>query len=215
MAPGRLSPRVGSAGRTITAVGSEQRHQGGTVDRESRTRRQETLRATLRAVLTTAVLVTAYYLLPLDSAFTPGTVLVLTGGIVVVALLLAWQIREITRSRRPRLRAMKALAFSAPLYLLLFATVYYLMERSAADSFSETLSRTDALYFTMPVFSTVGFGDISPRTQSARLLVTGQITVNLLLIGVAARLLMSAVQQGGDQQAPRPGGESEGTRDDG
>ncbi|MFF3611582.1 potassium channel family protein [Streptomyces sp. NPDC002580] len=199
----------------MTAASGERRRQGGTVDRESRTRRRETLRATLRAVLTSAVLVTAYYLLPLDSSFSTGTVLALTGGIAVVSLLLAWQIREITRSRRPRLRAMKALALSAPLYLLLFATVFYLLEHSAPGSFSAPLSRTDSLYFTMTVFSTVGFGDITPRTQSARLLVTGQITANLLLIGVAARLLVAAVQQGGEPEAPGPAGESGATRHEG
>jgi hypothetical protein len=63
-------------------------------------------------------------------------------------------------------------------------------------SFSEGMSRTDALYFTMTVFSTVGFGDISPRSQTARLLVTGQITANLLLLGVAARVLVNAVEEG-------------------
>ncbi|MFJ6836107.1 potassium channel family protein [Streptomyces sp. NPDC091209] len=163
----------------------------------------------MRSLLTSAILVTAYYRLPLDSAFTPGTVLLLIGGIVAVALLLAWQIREITRASRPELRAMEALATTAPLYLLLFATVYYLVEHTAASSFSESLSRTDSLYFTMTVFSTVGFGDITPLSETARLLVTGQMTVNLLLIGVAARLLVSAVQQGRRQRNPsEPGAES-------
>jgi CDP-diglyceride synthetase len=163
----------------------------------------------MRSLLTSAILVTGYYRLPLDSAFTPGTVLLLIGGIVAVALLLAWQIREITRASRPELRAMEALATTAPLYLLLFATVYYLVEHTAASSFSESLSRTDSLYFTVTVFSTVGFGDITPLSEAARLLVTGQMMVNLLLIGVAARLLVSAVQQGRRQQNPSaPGAES-------
>ncbi|WP_405653791.1 potassium channel family protein [Streptomyces sp. NBC_00019] len=89
----------------------------------------------------------------------------------------------------------RAVGTTLPLYLLLFATTYYLMERSASGSFSEPLSRSDALYFTVTVFSTVGFGDISPRSEPARLLVTGQMAANLLLIGVAARFLLSAVEQ--------------------
>jgi hypothetical protein len=36
------------------------------------------------------------------------------------------------------------------------------------------LTRTDALYFTVTVFSTVGFGDITAKTETARLVVTGQ-----------------------------------------
>ncbi|MGW6922997.1 potassium channel family protein [Streptomyces sp. NPDC054950] len=154
----------------------------------------------MRSLLSAALLVTVYYLLPLDSAFTTSTVLGLAAGIVAVALLLSWQIRKISLSQRPELRAMEALGTTLPLYLLLFATTYYLMEQSASDSFSEPLSRSDALYFTVTVFSTVGFGDISPRSEPARLLATGQMTMNLLLIGVAARLLVSAVERGRTHQ---------------
>lgn len=149
----------------------------------------------MRSLLTAGILVTAYYVLPLDSAFTTSTVVALVGGMAAVALLLAWQIRRITLSPRPELRAAEALGATLPLYLLLFASTYYLMERSVAGSFSEALTRSDALYFTMTVFSTVGFGDISPRSEPARLLATGQMALNLLLIGVAARLLVSAVER--------------------
>lgn len=168
----------------------------------------------MRSLLTAGLLVTVYYLLPLDSAFTTGTILGLAAGIVAVALLLSWQLRRISLSQRPELRAMEALGTTLPLYLLLFATTYFLMEHSAADSFSEPLSRSDALYFTVTVFSTVGFGDISPRSEPARLLATGQMTMNLLLIGVAARLLVSAVERGRMQQG-RPAGRdrNDGTSD--
>ncbi|MFD9463482.1 potassium channel family protein [Streptomyces sp. NPDC060027] len=150
----------------------------------------------MRCLLVAAALVAAYYLLPLDSAFTVASVIALVGGLVAVALLLVWQVREIVSSERPGLRAVAALATVLPLFLLLFATTDYLLDRSVPDSFSEAMSRTDALYFTMTVFSTVGFGDISPRSQTARLLVTGQITANLLLLGVAARILVNAVEEG-------------------
>jgi voltage-gated potassium channel len=39
------------------------------------------------------------------------------------------------------------------------------------------MTHTDALYFTVTVFATVGFGDITARTDTARLLVTVQITL--------------------------------------
>ncbi|MFD9433191.1 potassium channel family protein [Streptomyces sp. NPDC060002] len=163
----------------------------------------------MRSLLSAAFLVAVYYLLPLDSAFTTSTVLGLVGGIVAVALLLSRQIRKISLSQRPELRAMETLGTTLPLYLLLFATTYFLMDHSASDSFSEPLSRSDALYFTVPVFSTVGFGDISPRSEPARLLATGQMTMNLLLVGVAARLLVSAVEQGRTHQdAPAVEGRS-------
>ena len=178
----------------------EETPEGGTV--------REIVIATVRSLLTTGVLIAAYYLLPLSSEFTPGTVIALVGGLVAVSLLLLWQARVVTRSPRPQLRAVEAVATALPLFLLLFAVVFYLLERSAPESSSEPLSRSDALYFTVTVFTTVGFGDISPRSEPARLLVTGQMTIDVVLIGVAAKLLVEAVQQGLRQRS-RTGTEGE------
>lgn len=165
------------------------------MDGDPKIRRSAVLTA-VRSILTLAAVLAAYYLLPLDSAFTAGTVAVLVGGMVLVALIFAWQVRTIMRSARPGLRAIAGVATALPFFVLLFAATYYLLERSAPESFTEAMSRTDALYFTMTVFSTVGFGDITPRTELARLLTTGQMTANFLLIGVAARFLLGAVQEG-------------------
>ncbi|OKK21873.1 hypothetical protein AMK16_00990 [Streptomyces sp. CB00455] len=149
----------------------------------------------MRALTTAGILVAGYYLLPFDSAVTVGPVLVFTGCIAGLVLLLAWQIHTIRLSPWPGLRAVEALAVSVPFVVLLFAVVYWLVDLGASGSFNEAMSRTDALYFSMTVFSTVGFGDIAPRSNTARLLTTGQMTVNILLIGVAARLMVSAVQE--------------------
>lgn len=181
---------------------------GGIVNGNSGGHRRQVVLASVRSLVTVSLLVAAYYLLPMDSAFTATTVLVLTGGIAAVAVLLAWQIRRITLSPWPGLKAMEAVAITAPLFVLLYATACFLLEHSAPGSFSEPLSRTDALYFAMTVFSTVGFGDITARSEPARLLTTGQITLNLLLLGVAARLLANAVQRGRQRrdQPAGPGG---------
>lgn len=86
------------------------------------------------------------------------------------------------------------------LFLVLFAGSYYLLERSAPGSFSEPLNRTDALYFTLTTFATVGFGDITARSQTGRVLTMARMTGGLLLVGVAARILASAVQAGLNRQ---------------
>jgi Ion channel len=56
-------------------------------------------------------------------------------------------------------------AHARPFYLLLFAATYYLMSINRPTAFSEGLGRTDALYFTVSVFATVGFGDIAPVSE--------------------------------------------------
>jgi hypothetical protein len=147
-----------------------------------------------RPVLTVTALLLAYYLLPVDRRLTGWTLVGLVGGLVLVVVVLVWQIRAILRSAHPALQGIQALAITVPLYLLTFANVYYLVARNVPDSFTDPLTRTDALYFTVTVFATVGFGDIAPVTQAARVLVTVQMVGNLLLLGVALRVIVVAVQ---------------------
>jgi Ion channel len=57
------------------------------------------------------------------------------------------------------------------------------------------------------VFGTVGFGDITAASQSARLVVTVQMLLDLLALGLVVRAFVSAVQSAVQQASPdaRPG----------
>jgi voltage-gated potassium channel len=68
------------------------------------------------------------------------------------------------------------------------------MSLQTPAAFSEDLDRVDALYFTMTVFATVGFGDITPVTRAARAVVTIQMVANLLVLTLLLRLVTRAVQ---------------------
>ncbi len=149
-----------------------------------------------RAVFVTAAFVAAYYLLPLDGGNTVKTLALLVSGLVGAAVLFGWEAVMITYSPYPRLKAVEALTTTLPLFLLLFAGAYFLLERAAAGSFSEPLTRTDALYFALTTFATVGYGDITARSQVARVLVMFQMMGGLLFVGVAARVLAGAIQAG-------------------
>jgi voltage-gated potassium channel len=107
-----------------------------------------------------------------------------------------WQVRAITGSRYPALKAAEALGLIFPLYLLVFASTYYVMERASAASFTQPLTKTDALYFTVTVFSTVGFGDISPKSEAARVVLIVQMLGDIALLGAGARILLGAVRRG-------------------
>ena len=77
------------------------------------------------------------------------------------------------------LRASVALTTLIPLFLVSFAWIYLTMSRSSPASFGGTLDRTGALYFTITTFSTVGFGDITPKTDPARIVVMVQMLTDL------------------------------------
>ena len=138
-------------------------------------------------------LVTIYYLLPFDRSSTWAAATILVVGLVLLVGLVAYQVRSIIRSRFPVLRAVEALATSVPLFLLLFAGAYVVLSTLSASSFGQRLTHTDALYFTVTVFSTVGFGDITAKTEGARLVVTAQMIADLLIIGLGIRVILSAV----------------------
>lgn len=165
--------------------------------------RRASLLAVARSVGMTTGLVVAYYLLPLDTPFTGGTVVGLVLGLIALTALFLWQVRAIACSSYPQLRAVESLAALVTLFVLLFATSYFLLERATPGSFTEPLTRTDALYFTLTVISTVGFGDITARTDTARVMTMIQMVGGLLLVGVAARVVVKAVETGQRRQAPK------------
>ncbi|HTO72883.1 MAG TPA: potassium channel family protein [Gemmatimonadales bacterium] len=144
----------------------------------------------------TAALVALYYLLPLGHSSTWVAVTMLATGLAVLIGLVTFQVRWILRSRFPGLRGVEALATSIPLFLLLFASTYVVMAATTASNFSEPLTRTNALYFTVTVFATVGFGDITAKTEAARLVVTGQMIVDLVTIGIVVKVIVDAAKRG-------------------
>jgi MFS superfamily sulfate permease-like transporter len=171
-------------------------------DLPAATRRRLVVRALVRPALSIAGLLVLYYLMPLWDRHRASTALTLLVGLVLVAVLLTWQIRRIRTAKYPRLRALEALSLSGPLFLLVFATVYFVTANATPASFSEGLSRTDALYFAVTVFATVGFGDITPVAQGARVLVMIQMIGDLILIGIVARVIVGAVQAGLRRKEP-------------
>lgn len=165
----------------------------------------------LRVVGSIVVLVTLYFVLPLDHSTTTGTVTMLLIGLAGFIALVAFQVRTIVRSRYPALRAIEALATAIPFFLLLFSATYVGLANLTFASFGQHLNHTDGLYFTVTVFSTVGFGDITAKTETARLVVTVQMLADLIIYGVAVKVFVAAVRRGRQGKA---GANETGSGDD-
>jgi voltage-gated potassium channel len=142
------------------------------------------------------VLVALYYVLPLDRLFDVNVVVVLVVGVALLAGMIAWQVRAIERSTYPGIRAVQSLASTTPLFLLLFASTYYVLSLGDPETFTEPLTRTDALYLTVTIFATVGFGDISAKVETARLVVTAQMLLDLVVLGLGIQVILGAVKRG-------------------
>lgn len=168
-------------------------------------RRRFLLLGLLRALISASVLVALYFLLPLDDFSRVSLAVSLVIALVLIVTVFVFQIRAIMRADHPALRAVEALAITAPLFILVFAATYFLMESSDPASFSpDGMTRIDSLYMTVTTFATVGFGDITPTSQSARVIVTVQMILNLLVLGGGIRVIFGAVNRSRQSKAPNP-----------
>lgn len=163
----------------------------------SRKERRRFLLLTLAKAGSALVLVLVlYYLLPLDNIPDGLLFLALFVELLVLAVVVAWQVRRVLHASTPLLAAIQALAFTVPLFLVVFAAMYVgLASNSAANFNVGSLTRTDGLYFTVTVFATVGFGDITATSQLTRGLVTVQMLLDLVVLGLLIRVFFGAVQE--------------------
>ncbi len=117
-------------------------------------------------------------------------------ALAAFVLVVLWQLRGVSRSAEPVVRGVEALVIVVLLFLTMFAVEYLTQSVRGSDSFSESLDKFSALYYTVTVFSTVGFGDITPTNVAARSITMVQMLGNLILLGAVVRVVAGAARQG-------------------
>lgn len=163
-------------------------------------RRRALARVAVRTVLTVALLIAAYALLPprdlLDGNIGVGLVTALLLFLAVLVL----QFFAIMRDPTPELRAGAAMIVAVTLLVLMFAMTYATLALSHPDWFSEPLDKGSAVYFTVTILGTVGFGDITAISRTARWVVTAQMILDLTLVVALGRVLVTAARAGRQRQ---------------
>lgn len=156
----------------------------------------------IRLVLGIAILLAAYLLVPLHQESTALSAVTWAALLAIVGLVLvfAHQTRRINRSEYPLMAGAESLIFVLAIFLIGFAFVYLVMSTSAPNTFSEPLNRTGALYFAITVLSTVGFGDITPKSDPSRWLVAAQMLIDIGLIAGALKLLFGIARRADERQ---------------
>jgi voltage-gated potassium channel len=148
----------------------------------------------LRMVLAAAPPVVLYYLAPLNGPLDISTLIGFVLGLVIFVVVIIWQVRAIVSSDVPRLRALQGATVAVSTFLVVFAATYVVISNAGPGSFSQPLGRTDALYFTLTLFTTVGFGDIAPRSEVARIIAMIQMVIGLITVGLVARIVLGAAE---------------------
>ncbi len=158
----------------------------------------------VRLIASIVALVWVYYTIPVKGADGDSDLPWLILELAIFGVIVGVQVPLISRARYPLLRGMESLALTILLFLLIFARVYLSNSTGDPAVFSQALDKDTALYFTVTVFATVGFGDIVAASNSMKLLVTVQMLLNLVVFGLVIRVLASAAQRGmaRKQQSP-------------
>ena len=158
--------------------------------------RSQLIKTVVRAVVSVVLLVVLYYVVPIEHRPHQSIALRLILALAVFSVVLAVEVNQIAKHDHPMLRAGVAMATVIPLFLVVFAWIYLTMSTSSVAAFGGHLTRTTSLYFTVTVFSTVGFGDITPKTDPARLVVTVQMLADLAVLAIVVRLILGAAARG-------------------
>jgi voltage-gated potassium channel len=137
------------------------------------------------------LLTLGYYVLPLRLDWEGATPWRLAASVCALGLLVLVFRAQIRRSRQQTDRYLRIQWLLTALYglVLTFALVYAFQATSFPDQFVGITDRTDALYFSVTIVSTVGFGDIHAAGTAARLVVTLHMVFNLVYLGTALRVL--------------------------
>lgn len=142
-----------------------------------------------------AFILMAYALMPTRATSTLWALVPLTCVcLLVFAVVFVKRFSRIQTARYPVMAALQTLIFSLLIFMVLFAAIAVQLGAHSSDAYSETLNKVDGFYFSVTTLATVGYGDITPVSTTARVITTIQMLGNLVLLGVALRLVSQVVE---------------------
>ncbi|GAA2708912.1 potassium channel family protein [Micromonospora olivasterospora] len=160
-----------------------------------------------RASLACALLVVAYFAVPVRSDPNGLRLMLRAAGTAALVLTVAWLVtaqvrRQLAAPEIPGtvpVRALVHLAVALVAGLLTFALADYVIAQTAPGQFVGLATRVDALYFALATLTTVGYGDVYAHGQFARVVVSLQMVFSIGVITTGVSLVVR-------QLTRRPGG---------
>lgn len=122
-------------------------------------------------------------------------------GVVALGFLGVVSIRQLRHTDDPVGRLVTLLV----VVVVTFSAVFFGLSR-VPGQFAGIVTRTDALYFTVVTLSTIGYGDVHPVGQVARLVVVLAIGFNLVIVAAIVSAIASRLPEPHhhDTSAPAP-----------
>jgi voltage-gated potassium channel len=154
--------------------------------------------------LTALIPLAIYFVIPLDDRL--GKVLAVVLVVCAAAALLPLSIRQarlVLRSEQPLFDATRCIVSGLVFLITAFSVAYYVLGTAYDGQINGIETKLDALYFTVTIVATVGFGDVTATGQVARGVVTAQMIVNLAVLAVALRVVSWALKERGTEALAR------------
>jgi hypothetical protein len=115
-------------------------------------------------------------------------------GVAGAAALIVWQVMNYRRASLSGRARAQGLVVALYVAVLFFALTYYVLATAYSQEIDGLSTRLDALYFSLSIVSTVGFGDIYGAGQAARAIVSLQIAFNFLFVSLAVAAARAGVR---------------------
>jgi hypothetical protein len=149
---------------------------------------------TAKTVALCVALVAAYALVPLEGDWGWAGLVAGGGAALAIVVVVVRRVRRVLHAERPVPEAIAAIVVTATLTIFTSSATYFAMSQSTEGSFRGLETKVDATYFAVTIMTTVGFGDIVPVSQAARLVTTLHMIFTVALVGAALRLITLAAR---------------------
>ncbi|MBB5153900.1 two pore domain potassium channel family protein [Saccharopolyspora phatthalungensis] len=139
-----------------------------------------------------ALCTVVYYVLPIGQFGLVGTVnsvVLFAIGLAAISSLIMMQVRRFRLEGARHGSSIAGVVAALYLAVLFFAAVYFGLSSHDPGSVAQLRTKTDALYFSLAITSTVGFGDVHAVSQFARAVATVHMAFNIGFLAVAVAVV--------------------------
>ena len=160
-----------------------------------RARRRAIGRSVARTVLLLVVVTAVFSLVPVQALTLGGTILISAVfgiGLIGIASLIVWQVTAYQDASMSGQAVSRACWLRSTLLCCSSPSATTCWRVADPEEIVGLKTRTDALYFSLTIVSTVGFGDVHAEGQAARAIVTLQLAFNLLFVSLAVAAARAA-----------------------
>lgn len=161
---------------------------------------------TIGATLGVAAILALYLWIPEPEGDEPPWVVFTAIALVAVIYSFTgvWAVFRIHKAKHPARTGITLLSVMVTAIVVIFAMAYLSLSIDNPANFNMELTKISALYFTMTILTTVGFGDIHAQSDAAMIAVMVQMVASITLITTLGRILVETSRRAMRRRSTMP-----------